>query len=109
MVVVVFFAFVDAALAEVGAEAAQVFCVSAPEAHQLGGCIAGNGTFHVVLNAGGHAVCVLFFEAGGGAMVADRCTAKAGFDAFLIIVVVHNSRFSNAEKRYGIERLGRTS
>jgi hypothetical protein len=94
MVVVVLFAFVDAALAEVGTEAAQVFCVGASEAHQLCCGITGNSTFHVILNTFGHAPRVFFFQAGRSALVADRCAAQAGFDAFLIVVVAHISRLA---------------
>ena len=42
---------------------------------------------HIELDAAGHHVYVFFLQAGGGAMVANGGTPKAGLDAALVLVI----------------------
>jgi hypothetical protein len=77
------------------AEAAEFFGAATAQAHQLRRCITDSGTLHVELHAAGHHVYVLFLQAGGSTVVANGCTAQAGFYTALVFVVSsgHNKRF----------------
>jgi hypothetical protein len=93
VLVIVLRAFCGALLAQIGADAAELFGPLAAEAHQLCCVVAGGRALHAQLDAPRHLFHVLFLQTGRSTVIAEGCAAQAGVDTFLIVVVIHKKRF----------------
>lgn len=89
MVIIVFFAFFGTCGADIRTQVAYLCNVVAVKAHQSCSGDTYGAAFHIQFNAIAHIRHMFFLQAGCGAMVADSCTLKTGFDTGLIGTVRH--------------------
>lgn len=85
----VFSALVRASFADIGAQLADLHCVLAGPAHELGGQAANCCAFIVQFNAAGHHLRIWLLKAGCGAGVACLGTMVASLDTRLELILIH--------------------
>ena len=91
MIVIVLFALLGAAFANVGAESADLRGVDAPARHEAGRKAANRSAVGVVTNAVSEHADMLLIQAGSETMVAGICTSVAGVHAGLMMFVCHGA------------------
>jgi hypothetical protein len=77
------------------ADATNILCFAAAQAHEFRCGVTNRRTFHIELNAAGHHLNVFFLRTRACAIITNGCTAQTGFYTGLVLLVTtfHNLIF----------------